>query len=956
MIWRIVLSLLLAFIQALAIGASTNSNDHAALKALKDTWTNVPPNWVGSDPCGDVWDGITCKNDRVVSITLASINLIGQLSSDISGLTELQTLDLSYNKGMTGSLPSGIGDVKKLSSLILVGCGFSGPIPPSIGSLLQLRYLSLNSNNFIGSIPPSIGNLLNLYWLDLADNKLTGTIPVSDGTSPGLDMLIHTKHFHFGKNQLSGVIPPQLFHSNLTLIHLLFENNQLTGSIPYTMGLVDKLEVVRLDRNSLSGPVPSNFNNLTSVQELFLANNKLTGPLPNLTGMNLLRYVDMSNNSFDVTDIPPWFSSLQSMTSLVMENTKLQGSLPVSMFSLFQLQTVTLKNNQINGTLNIGSNYSNQLQIIDLQNNFIDAFTQRAGFTVQIILIGNPICDEGGRESYCTIPQPSNNTYSTPQQNCLPSNCTSETVSSPTCKCAYPYTGTLIFRAPSFSNYRNGTIFASLENKLMSVFKSRSLPVDSVSVSNPNRNIDNYLSLDLQVFPSGQEYFNRTAISGIGFTLSNQTFKPPPEFGPFFFIGRSYPHFEVTVEGSPSKKSSSKGIIIGAAVGGAVLFLLLIVAGVCACRQRTRAETADKKNDPFALWDPSTTSGAVPQLKGAKAFTFDELKESTNNFSESNAIGSGGYGKVYRGTLAKGQLVAIKRAVQGSMQGRLEFKTEIELLSRVHHKNVVSLVGFCFDQGEQMLVYEFIANGTLRDSISGQSGIRLDWMRRLRIALGAAKGIQYLHDEADPPIVHRDIKSNNILLDERLNAKVADFGLSKIMHDSERGHVTTQVKGTMGYLDPEYFLTRQLTEKSDVYSFGILLFELLTARPPIENHKHIVRLVKSTMDESKDMYNLQGLLDPAVAFGMSTKSVEMLVDLALRCVQDLGSDRPSMSEVVKEIENTMVIAGINPNAESTPSSSAYEDANKASKHPYSDENLFAYSGSNLASSSGFQLK
>ncbi|XP_012842358.1 PREDICTED: probable leucine-rich repeat receptor-like protein kinase At5g49770 [Erythranthe guttata] len=928
-----------------------------ALKALKDTWINVPPNWVGSDPCGDVWDGITCKNDRVVSITLASINLTGQLSSDISGLTELQTLDLSYNKGMTGSLPSGIGNVKKLSSLILVGCGFSGPIPPSIGSLQQLRYLSLNSNNFIGSIPPSIGNLLNLYWLDLADNKLTGTIPVSDGTSPGLDMLVNTKHFHFGKNQLSGVIPPQLFNSNLALIHLLFENNQLTGSIPSTMGLVRTLEVVRLDRNSLSGPVPSNFNNLTSVQELFLANNKLTGSLPNLTGMNLLHYVDMSNNSFDATDIPPWFSSLQSLTTLIMENTKIQGSLPVSLFSLLQLQTVTLKNNQINGTLNIGSNHSNQLQIIDLQNNLIDAFTQRAGFTVQVILVGNPICNEGGQESYCTIPQPSNNSYSTPPQNCMPSNCSSETVSSPTCKCAYPYTGTLIFRAPSFSNYRNGTIFVSLENKLMSVFKSRSLPVDSVSVSNPNRNIDNYLSLDLQVFPSGQEFFNRTAISGIGFTLSNQTFKPPPEFGPFFFIGRSYPYFQgISVEGSPSKKSSNTGVIIGAAVGGAVLLLLLIVAGVYAIRQRTRAETADRMNDPFALWDPSKNSGAVPQLKGAKAFTFEELKESTNNFSESNAIGSGGYGRVYRGTLAKGQLVAIKRAVQGSMQGRLEFKTEIELLSRVHHKNVVSLVGFCFDHGEQMLVYEFIANGTLRDSISGKSGIRLDWMRRLRIAHGAAKGIQYLHDEANPPIIHRDIKSNNILLDERLNAKVADFGLSKIMHDSERNHVTTQVKGTMGYLDPEYYMTQQLTEKSDVYSFGILMFELLTARLPIEKNKHIVRQVMSSMDKSKSMYNLQGLLDPAVASRMSTKSVEMFVDLALWCVKELGSNRPSMSEVVKEIENTMEIAGINPNAESTPSSSTYVDANKASKHPYSDESLFAYSGSYLDSSSGFQPK
>ncbi|KAL8061357.1 hypothetical protein ABFX02_02G081500 [Erythranthe guttata] len=952
MIWRVLLSLLVAFIQVLAIAALTNTNDFTSLKALKDTWGNYPPNWIGSDPCGDVWDGITCKNDRVVSITLASIDLSGQLSSDIAGLTELQTLDLSYNKRMTGPLPPQIGNVNKLSSLILVGCGFFGPIPGSIGSLQQLRYLSLNSNNFIGSIPPSIGNLTNLYWLDLADNKLTGTIPVSDGTSPGLDMLVNTKHFHFGKNQLSGVIPPQLFHSNLTLIHLLLENNQLTGRIPSTIGLVDKLEVVRLDRNLLSGPVPPNLNNLVSVQELYLSNNALTGSLPNLTGMNLLNYVDMSNNSFDATDIPPWFSSLMSLTSLIMENTGIQGPIPVSLFSLFQLQTVTLKNNRINGTLNIGSTYSNQLQIIDLQNNFIEAFTQRAGFSVQIILVGNPICNEGGTESYCSLPQPSSNSYSTPPQNCVPSTCSSETVSSPTCKCAYPYSGTLVFRAPSFSNFRNATIFASLESKLMVTFRSNSLPVDSVSLSNPTRNTDNYLSLDLQVFPSGLDFFNRTAITGIGFTLSNQTFKPPPEFGPFVFEGRSYPHFQVM----GSNKSSNTGVIIGVAVGGTVLFLLLVLAGVYAIRQRRRADTADRMNDPFALWDTNTTSGSVPQLKGVKAFKFEELKRITNNFSETNGIGSGGYGRVYRGTLANGQLVAIKRAVQGSMQGGLEFKTEIELLSRVHHKNVVSLVGFCFDHGEQMLVYEFIANGTLSDSISGKTGIRLDWMRRLRIAHGAAKGLQYLHDEADPPIIHRDIKSNNILLDERLTAKVADFGLSKLMGDSERGHVTTQVKGTMGYLDPEYYMTQQLTEKSDVYSFGILLLELLTARLPIENGKHIVREVRSVMDTSKNMYNLQGILDPAVASGMSAKSVEMFVDLALRCVQELGSNRPSMSEVVKEIENTMEIAGINPNAESAPTSSTYEDANKDGKHPYSNENMFAYSGAYPADSKGFEPK
>ncbi|CAA0840062.1 Leucine-rich repeat protein kinase family protein [Striga hermonthica] len=965
------LCLLVAFVQVLRTSALTNNDDFAGLQALINIWTNFPPNWSGADPCGDGWDGITCVNNRVVSITLASINLSGQLSSDVAKLSELLTLDLSYNKGMTGPLPAAIGDVTKLSSLILVGCGFSGLIPPSIGSLQRLRYLSLNSNNFIGGIPPSIGNLSNLYWLDLADNKLTGSIPISNGTSPGLDMLVNARHFHFGKNQLSGRIPPQLFNSNLKLIHLvticctfyfvrfiylcfvfvsllqiilrLLENNQLSGSIPSTLGLVQTLEVVRLDRNTLSGPVPENLNNLTSVQELFLANNRLTGLVPDLTGMSALNYVDMSNNTFDTTDIPAWFSSLQSLTSLIMENTQIQGPLPVSLFSLPQLQMVALKNNQVNETLNIGSSYSDQLQLIDLQNNSIDAFTQRAGYNIQIILLGNPICNEGGEtQTFCQIPRQANTSYSTPPENCTPVLCSSDKISSPTCKCMHPYTGMLFFRAPAFSDYGNTSRFISLQQKLMSTFQSNGLPVDSVSLSSPMRDLDNYLVLSLQVFPSGLDYFNRTGISRVGFILSNQTFKPPPEFGPFFFLASSYQYF--AGQGERSHKSSSTGVIVGATVGGAVLFLLLVIAGVYAFRQKRRAESAAKKSDPFAAWDPNTNSGGVPQLKGAKCFLFEELKQSTNNFSEANDIGEGGYGKVYRGILSNGKLVAIKRAQQGSMQGKLEFKTEIELLSRVHHKNLVSLVGFCFEQGEQMLVYEYIANGTLRDSLSGRTGIRLDWMRRLKIALGSARGLQYLHDLADPPIIHRDIKSNNILLDDRLNAKVADFGLSKPMGDSGRDHITTQVKGTMGYMDPEYYMTQQLTEKSDVYSFGVVLLELLTSKTPIEKGKYIVREVKQAMDASKDLYNLQSLFDPVVAASLSPASVEKLVDLALACVQELGVHRPTMSEVVKDIENIMKMAGLNPNAESASTSASYEGASKSFEHPYSNESLFAYSG------------
>jgi serine/threonine protein kinase len=198
-----------------------------------------------------------------------------------------------------------------------------------------------------------------------------------------------------------------------------------------------------------------------------------------------------------------------------------------------------------------------------------------------------------------------------------------------------------------------------------------------------------------------------------------------------------------------------------------------------------------------ASWARSEEKGGAPRLKGARWFSHEELKRSTNNFAEANELGYGGYGKVYRGMLPNGQFIAIKRAQQGSMQGGQEFKTEIELLSRVHHKNLVGLVGFCFEQGEQMLVYEYMSAGTLRDSLMGKSGLHLDWKKRLRVALGAARGLAYLHELADPPIIHRDVKSSNILMDEHLTAKVADFGLSKLVSDSERGHISTQVKGTL---------------------------------------------------------------------------------------------------------------------------------------------------------------
>ncbi|KAK1628387.1 hypothetical protein QYE76_002702 [Lolium multiflorum] len=946
--WLILFSVL---VQASVILADTNTQDTSGLTGIAASWNTKPSNWVGNDPCGDKWVGIICTQDRVTSIRLSSFGLSGSLSGDIQSLSELQYLDLSYNKELGGSLPSSIGSLSNLQNLILVGCSFTGEIPTEIGQLSNLIFLSLNSNRFTGRIPPSLGGLSKLYWFDLADNKLTGGLPVYDGINLGLDNLTNTKHFHFGVNQLSGTIPSQIFSSHMKLIHLLIDNNNFSGRIPSTLGLLNVLEVLRFDNNyQLSGPVPSNINNLTKLAEFHLENNQLSGPLPDLTGMNSLSFVDMSNNSFNASDDPSWLTALPSLTSLYLENLDIGGQLPQALFSLPAIQTLRLRGNRFNGTLNIGSDFSTQLQKIDLQDNQITAITVGGSqYSKKLILSGNPICNQGSTEQYCKTTGQSNPTgpsYIT-SKNCagLPPTCLSSQLLSPSCTCAVPYKGTLFFRAPSFSDLTNGSYYIQLEKGMKAKFLGYSIPVDSISVENPYVDSNNNLQMNLGVFPSNKILFGERDISEIGFILSNQTYKPPPIFGPYYFIGQQYPFASEALVISKSK-ANKLPLIVGVAAGGAVLVAILLILVVVIGRRKKKTNRTEERSQSFASLDMKSTSTSVPQLRGARIFTFAELKKITNNFSEANDIGNGGFGKVYRGTLPTGQLVAVKRSQEGSLQGNLEFRTEIELLSRVHHKNVVSLVGFCLDQGEQMLVYEYIPNGTLKESLTGKSGVRLDWKRRLRVILGAAKGIAYLHELAEPPIVHRDIKSSNVLLDERLNAKVADFGLSKLLGE-ERGQVTTQVKGTMGYLDPEYYMTQQLTEKSDVYSFGVLLLEVITAKKPLERGRYIVREVHAAMDRSKDLYGLHELLDPLLgASPSSLGGLEHYVDLALRCVEEAGADRPSMGEAVSELERiTRMAGGV---TESASESMSY--ASRTPRHPYGGDSASEYSGAGLPSS------
>ncbi|VVB08180.1 unnamed protein product [Arabis nemorensis] len=929
--------LILLFFQICSVSAFTYESDTAALETLKSEWKTLSRSWKGSDPCGtkfsNSWVGIECTNDRVVSISLGNLNLEGKLPQEILTLVELQTLDLTANPKLTGPLPENIGNLKKLQFLNLMGCNFSGQIPASIGSLLELTSLSLNLNQFSGTIPASLGRLSKLIWFDISDNQIEGELPVSTTSSPGLDMLLATNHFHFGNNKLWGVIPEKLFNSSMSLLHLLFDGNQFTGKIPDSLGLVKNLTVLRLDRNRLRGDIPSSLNNLTNLQELYLANNRFTGTLPNLTSLTGLYTLDVSNNLLTVAPVPSWISSLHSLSTLRMEGIQLEGPVPASLFSPSLLEIVYLKRNLINETLDIGANYSKQLNFVDLRNNDITGYKQAANDKIQVMLADNQVCkDPANRHNdYCNILQP-NSSYSTLRTNCS-RPCGSEQELNQECHCMYPLKGVFTLRSPSFSSFYNKTYFRTLQESIAAHFKEKNYPVASVEIKNITENpTDYHLQIDLLIFPSKQDSFNQTGMDSVISVFSMQLYKPPSRFGPYVFNAHPYKTFY------GSSKSSNMGIIIGASVGAAILLLLSTVAGIYALRQKKRAERAYNKMNPFGKWDIGKSKIDAPRLVGAKAFTFEEMSKYTDRFSQANDVGGGGYGQVYKGKLPSGQLIAIKRAQQGSMQGGLEFKTEIELLSRVHHKNVVKLLGFCFDQSEQMLVYEYIPNGSLRDSLSGENGIKLDWTARLKIALGSGKGLAYLHELADPPIIHRDVKSNNILLDENLTAKVADFGLSKLVGDPEKAHVTTQVKGTMGYLDPEYYMTNQLTEKSDVYGFGVVMLELLTGKSPIDRGSYVVKEVKKKMDKSRMMYDLQEMLDTTIiANSGNLKGFEKYVDVALRCVEAEGVNRPTMGEVVQDIESILRLAGLDPNADSAANSRTYEEA---SGDPYGNKDSF----------------
>ncbi|XP_076916267.1 putative receptor-like protein kinase At2g23200 [Bidens hawaiensis] len=365
--------------------------------------------------------------------------------------------------------------------------------------------------------------------------------------------------------------------------------------------------------------------------------------------------------------------------------------------------------------------------------------------------------------------------------------------------------------------------------------------------------------------------------------------------------------------GNNGKNNKKVYIVVGCVLAGLVFVLLIgFFIGFKYKKTKSMVGTKTESNAMPSNGRSSYTSinidftvnnmSPIPNLNLNLQFRFSDILQATNNFDEKLVIGKGGFGKVYRGTLPDGKTVAVKRGEIGHGQGWPEFVTEIMVLSKIRHQHLVTLIGYCDERSEMILVYEYMEKGTLQDHLydTNKDVVKLSWSKRLEICISATRGLHYLHTGSDAGIIHRDVKSTNILLNENYIAKVADFGISRLGNLEES---VMDIKGSFGYLDPEYISCMKLTQKSDVYSFGVVLLEVLCARPALDNTlpQKEANLADWALKRIKDGM-VEKIIDPYIVDQINPNSLRKYVETVERCLKNTGDERPSMIDVLWDLE------------------------------------------------------
>ncbi|KAG5077787.1 hypothetical protein JHK82_056482 [Glycine max] len=911
--WKLLMSPLLLVLLLLSPLASPFSEEGQALMAMKASFGNMADTLLDWDDAHNddfcSWRGVFCDNVSltVVSLNLSSLNLGGEISPAIGDLGNLQSIDLQGSK-LTGQIPDEIGNCAALVHLDLSDNQLYGDIPFSLSKLKQLEFLNLKSNQLTGPIPSTLTQIPNLKTLDLARNRLTGEIPrilywnevlqylglrgnmLSGTLSPDICQL--TNLCDVRGNNLTGTVPDSIGNCTsfeildisynritgeipynigfLQVATLSLQGNRLTGEIPEVIGLMQALAILDLSENELVGPIPPILGNLTFTGKLYLHGNMLTGSIPpELGNMSKLSYLQLNDNHLE-GNIPNEFGKLEHLFELNLANNHLDGTIPHNISSCTALNQFNVHGNQLSGSIPLSFRSLESLTYLNLSaNNFKGIIPVELGHIINLDTLdlssnnfsGNVPASVGFLEHLLTL-NLSHNHLDGP----LPAE---------------------------FGNLRSIQILDLSFNNLSGI-----IPPEIGQLQNLMSLIMNNNDLHGKIPDQLTNCFSLTSLNLSYNNLSGviPSMKNFSRFSADSFLGNSLLCGDwlgsICCPYVPKSREIFSRVAVVCLTLGIMILLAMVIVAFYRSSQSKRLRKGSSRTGQGMLNGPPKL---VILHMDMAIHTLDDIMRSTENLNEKYIIGYGASSTVYKCVLKNSRPIAIKRLYNQQAHNLREFETELETVGSIRHRNLVTLHGYALTPYGNLLFYDYMANGSLWDLLHGPLKVKLDWETRLRIAVGAAEGLAYLHHDCNPRIVHRDIKSSNILLDETFEAHLSDFGTAKCI-STTRTHASTYVLGTIGYIDPEYARTSRLNEKSDVYSFGIVLLELLTGKKAVDNESNLHQLILSKADSNTVMETV----DPEVSITcIDLAHVKKTFQLALLCTKKNPSERPTMHEVAR---------------------------------------------------------
>ncbi|KAK1321858.1 Receptor-like protein kinase HSL1 [Acorus calamus] len=807
---------------------------------------------------------------KIETLSLLNNLLNHTISAVLGNLSSLKVLNLSYNPFLPGPIPPSIWNLTNLERLWLSGCNLVGSIPPEIGNLKRLINLDVSNNGLTGSIPDSMRWLESVIQIELFNNSLGGTLPT------GMGKLAKLRRFDASMNGLVGGIPEDL--CGLPLESLNLYTNNLEGPIPEAIAESPNLNELKLFGNRLTGKIPSKLGKVSPLVTLDLSVNQLSGELPpEICGGGSLQELLLIQNSLS-GPLPEGLGRCLTLTRVRLVHNSFSGSVPDGVWGLPQVYLLELSMNSFVGSISPAISGALNLSKLELSGN---------GFT-------GPIPPEIGRLERLYEFSAADNRLSGPipaELGCLGG------------------LGILDLH----NNSLNGEILKDIKSwgKLTELNLAMNGLMGPIPPEIGDLPVLNYLDLSANRL-TGEIPSELQNLKLSIFNLSNNQLsgKLPPLYNKQMykdsFLGNPGLCGDLHGLCSPGSSlgGSKNGNFNGVHFSIFILSGFILVVGVGWFGWRYRRFKNAKQGIDRSKWI----------LTSFHKLGFSEY-EILDSLDEENVIGSGANGKVYKVVLSNGDAVAVKKLWGTSKKGTLEegeaevdrrmsgddeFEAEVTTLGKIRHKNIVKLWCCCAHRECKLLVYEYMPNGSLGDFLHSRKGGLLDWPTRYRIALDAAEGLSYLHHDCVPSIVHRDVKSNNILLDAELGARVADFGVAKVVDVAGKGPKSMSViAGSCGYIAPEYAYTLRVTEKSDVYSFGVVLLELVTGKPSVDpefGEKDLVKWVCSVLEQKGEE---EHVVDPKLDLICYREEIYRVLNIGLLCASTLPINRPSMRRVVK---------------------------------------------------------